>query len=79
MNPLSRFLYMNMNYHVEHHIFPMVPFYSLPALHELVKAQLAPAYPGFIAAYRELIPALIKQSRDAEYYVRRPLPMTPGS
>jgi fatty acid desaturase len=74
MNPVSRFLYMNMNFHVEHHIFPMVPFHALPKLHEKVKAQLAPAYPGFIAVYRELIPALIKQSRDAEYYVRRPLP-----
>ena len=25
MNPVSRFIYWNMNYHVEHHMFPMVP------------------------------------------------------
>jgi fatty acid desaturase len=25
MNPLSRYVYWNMNYHVEHHMFPMVP------------------------------------------------------
>jgi fatty acid desaturase len=37
MNPVSRFIYMNMNYHVEHHMFPMVPYYNLPKLHELIK------------------------------------------
>jgi fatty acid desaturase len=79
MNSVSRFLYMNMNYHVEHHIFPMVPFHALPKLHDAVKEQLAPAYPGFISVYRELIPALVKQSRHAEYFVRRPLPVTPRS
>ena len=26
MNPFSRFVYLNMNYHVEHHMFPMVPY-----------------------------------------------------
>ena len=30
MNPISRFIYWNMNYHVEHHMFPMVPYHALP-------------------------------------------------
>ncbi|TIL77301.1 MAG: fatty acid desaturase, partial [Mesorhizobium sp.] len=34
MNPISRFIYWNMNYHVEHHMFPMVPYHALPRLHE---------------------------------------------
>ena len=80
MNPVSRFMYLNMNYHVEHHIFPAVPFYALPRLHALVKDQLAEPYPGFVAVYRELIPALLRQSRDANYFVRRPLPdRNPGA
>jgi fatty acid desaturase len=74
INPVSRFLYLNMNYHIEHHIFPMVPFYALPMLHEAIKHQLPPPYHGVIGAYREIIPALFKQWRDAHYYVRRPLP-----
>src|SRR5262249_3901675 len=37
MNPVLRFLYWNMNYHVEHHMFPMVPYHALPALHEEMK------------------------------------------
>ena len=27
INPFSRFVYWNMNYHVEHHMFPMVPYH----------------------------------------------------
>ena len=37
MNPLFAFLYWNMNYHIEHHIYPLVPFHALPALHEEIK------------------------------------------
>ena len=46
MNPLSRFVYWNMNYHVEHHMFPMVPFHALPRLHELIKHDLPPPNPS---------------------------------
>ena len=41
MNPISRFIYWNMNYHVEHHMFPMVPYHALPRLHEMIKARSA--------------------------------------
>jgi Na+-transporting NADH:ubiquinone oxidoreductase subunit F len=37
MNAINRFLYWNMNYHVEHHMFPLVPYHALPELHEAVK------------------------------------------
>ena len=40
MNPISRFIYWNMNYHVEHHMFPMVPYHALPKLHALIKHDL---------------------------------------
>ena len=30
VNFVSAFIYWNMHYHVEHHIFPMVPYYNLP-------------------------------------------------
>ncbi|MEC9079610.1 MAG: fatty acid desaturase, partial [Pseudomonadota bacterium] len=39
VNPALRLLYWNMNYHVEHHIFPQVPFHALPALHKAVGDQ----------------------------------------
>jgi fatty acid desaturase len=74
MNPIFRFLYLNMNYHVEHHIFPLVPYHALPKLHAAVKADLPPPYPSTIAAYREIIPTLARQLRDPTYCVRRELP-----
>lgn len=74
MNPLFRFLYWNMNYHVEHHMFPMVPFHALPKLHAAIKADCPPAYPGCWAAYKEIFAALARQRRDPTYSVVRPLP-----
>jgi fatty acid desaturase len=70
---VNRFLYWNMNYHVEHHMFPMVPYYRLPELHEEIKHDCAPVYPSLWAAYKEIIPAVLRQLRDQEYYVRREL------
>jgi fatty acid desaturase len=70
---VNRFLYWNMNYHVEHHMFPMVPYYRLPELHEEVKHDCALVYPSMWAAYKEIIPAILRQLKDQEYYVRREL------
>lgn len=74
MNKVFRFIYWNMNYHVEHHMFPMVPYHALPALHEAMKADTPAPYRGVIAAYREIIPAILRQRRDPSYFVRRALP-----
>jgi len=74
LNPVFRFLYFNMNYHIEHHMFPMVPFHALPQLHERIENVLPHTYSGLTDAFREIVPALIKQSRDANYFVLRELP-----
>jgi MocE subfamily Rieske [2Fe-2S] domain protein len=69
MNPVFRFLYSNMNYHVEHHIFPTVPYHALPSLHAEVKDHLAPAMPSTVAAYREILGTVPKQHVDPTYEV----------
>ncbi|GHC15777.1 fatty acid desaturase [Aidingimonas halophila] len=74
MNPIFNFLYMNMNYHVEHHMFPMVPFYHLPRLHDHIKNQCPSPYPSLWAAYREIIPGVLRQRKDPGYFVERHLP-----
>lgn len=74
MNPVFRFLYWNMNYHAEHHMFPMVPFHALAQLHETVKADMPPPYRSSLAAYAEIIPALVRQTRDPSYHIVRPVP-----
>ena len=68
MNPFFRFLYWNMNYHVEHHMFPMVPYHALPKLHEAIKADCPPPYPSTLAAYREIMPALARQLSDPDLF-----------
>jgi len=74
MNVINRFLYWNMNYHVEHHMFPLVPYHALPRLHEAVKEDMPTPYPSLLAAWREIIPSLIRQTKDAAYHVKRVLP-----
>ena len=76
MNPISRFLYLNMNYHVEHHMFPMVPYYNLPKLHEAIKHDLPAPTPSIIAGYREMIPAFLRQLHYEDYFIKRELPPT---
>ncbi|MEY2741454.1 MAG: hypothetical protein RL283_1556, partial [Actinomycetota bacterium] len=53
---VSRWAYMNMNYHLEHHMFPSVPFHALPRLHALVRDQLPAPFPSIAAAYRAIPP-----------------------
>lgn len=36
-NPLLGFLWANITYHVEHHLYPRVPFYRLPLLHRMLQ------------------------------------------
>ncbi len=74
MNPVLRFIYWNMNYHVEHHMFPMVPYHQLPKLYEEMRPYTLPANTSVIDAYREIIPALLKQIKDPTYAIRRKLP-----
>jgi MocE subfamily Rieske [2Fe-2S] domain protein len=74
MNLVNRFLYWNMNYHVEHHMFPLVPYHNLPKLHEIVKPDMPPAYRGLRHAWFEIIPAVWRQRKEPAYFVPRKLP-----
>ncbi|TIX40818.1 MAG: fatty acid desaturase, partial [Mesorhizobium sp.] len=76
MNPISRFIYWNMNYHVEHHMFPMVPYHALPRLHELIKHDLPEPNPSMWHAYREVWPVLLRQLKYEDYFLKRELPLT---
>jgi MocE subfamily Rieske [2Fe-2S] domain protein len=74
MNAVNRFLYWEMNYHVEHHMFPLVPYRNLGRLHQLVKADMPKPYNGLLEAWREVLPTILRQMKDPTYYVRRELP-----
>ena len=74
MNPINRFLYWNMNYHVEHHMFPLVPYHALPKLHAAVKEDMPKPYTSLWDAWKEIVPAVLQQVKDPAHYVRRKLP-----
>ena len=74
MNAVNRYLYWEMNYHVEHHMFPLVPYHNLARLHALVKSDMPKPYGGLFEAWREIVPAVFRQWKDPAYYIHRELP-----
>jgi fatty acid desaturase len=64
LSPLEAFLYWQMNYHAEHHMFPGVPFFNGRKLHALLAADGAPApNRNVINAWREI--AMIQKQQHA--------------
>ncbi len=51
--PLLRYFLCNENYHLEHHLYPAVPWYHLPELHAALRPELeeqgAPLIPGYLS------------------------------
>ena len=52
---LPAFYYWNMQYHLEHHMFPAVPFYNLPKLRRAIAHDLPPAPHGLLATWKEML------------------------
>jgi fatty acid desaturase len=69
------FLYWNMQYHVEHHMFPAVPFYNLDKLRQAIAHDLPPAPHGLLATWREIGPIMRRQREDPTYVF---VPVLPG-
>lgn len=66
-NRFERLLYWNMNYHIEHHLYPAIPFHGLPALNKQIANQLPPPVNGVIAANVEILGAIARQRSDPNY------------
>jgi fatty acid desaturase len=65
--PPTRLLYWNMNYHIEHHLYPGVPFHALPRINELIREQLPQPVRGVLAANVEILAVARRQTRDATH------------
>jgi len=62
-SPMVAFFLLNENYHLEHHLFPEVPSYHLPELHQLIWPKLPRAVSGtsylaFLAAFLRATPRM---------------------
>ena len=69
MNRLMCFLYWNMNYHVEHHLYPSVPFHALEKLHLELKDQLKEPSKSLLAAWKEMLKCLVIQLKNPNYSI----------
>lgn len=79
VNPFFGFLFMNMQYHTEHHINPLMPFHQLPKYSKRIAKQMPKPYKGLLEVYKEMIPALRKQQKDPTYFINRAVPGEPTS
>ncbi len=65
-NPVTRFFMCNENYHLEHHLYPGVPWYNLPRLHRLLRAELAaqgaPYIPSYLSFVRDFVVGSLRRS-----------------
>ena len=48
--------------------------YNLDKLYKHLESQLPKPNDGLIDAYKEIIPALIKQKEDTSYFIKKELP-----
>ena len=61
LNPLLGFFFApkQVNYHLEHHLYPSIPFYHLPEMHEVLRQWVYPREHGycepFVAGVRKLV------------------------
>ncbi|MBZ4421015.1 fatty acid desaturase [Myxococcus sp. RHSTA-1-4] len=67
-NPVTRFFMCNENYHLEHHLYPRVPWYNLPELHRTLRAELIAQGAPFIPSYFSFVRGVVSGSliRDAK-------------
>lgn len=50
-NPFVSFMMNNLNYHLDHHLFPGVPWYNLPQLHAILKDEYKAAGSSIYTSY----------------------------
>ncbi len=74
LNPIIRFLYWHMNFHIEHHMYAAVPCYRLGRLHREMSYDLPPSPRGLISTWRQIIQILKRQQEEPDYQFRPTLP-----
>lgn len=74
--PIMSFLYWNMNYHAEHHMYAAVPFYNLPKLHKALKDDMPYPLRGYLRGILHVIRVKRRQRQDAEYRFMPEFPPT---
>ncbi len=77
-NPFVQFLYWDMNYHIDHHMYAAVPCYNLGKLHAAIAHDLPASPVGLLATWKEILAIVQRQRRDPSYQYAAKLP-TPSA
>ncbi len=54
-NSVLSFLICNINYHIEHHLYPGIPWYNLPKLHRMLKEEYVAAGSSIYTSYTRFL------------------------
>lgn len=76
LGPVLRFLYWNMNYHTEHHMYAAVPFYNLPELRQELAWDLQKPLHGYWTALRHMIEVRREQAKNENFRYEPNFPPT---
>ena len=80
-NRFVSFFMCNLNYHIEHHLYPAVPWYNLRHVHRLLAHELratgAQIYPSYTAFLRDLARWVVRALGPAGRTLPRRLPVAP--
>ncbi len=76
---LPAFLYWNMQYHIEHHMFPNVPLFNLPKLNKLIAHDLPPPPVGLWATWKDIMMFHRELQKDKTWYFKPEIPNDPDA
>lgn len=71
-HPIVKFFMCNENYHLEHHLYPAVPWYNLPQLHQFIESELRSQQAPFIPSYTSFVREFVTTSFDRLQPFSRP-------
>jgi len=76
VNPVVRYLYWNMNFHTEHHMYAAVPFCNLPRFSRAVSPGMQLPVKGFLGGIRLVLDIKRKQKADPSFIYVPEFPAT---
>lgn len=76
---LVRFFMCNENFHLEHHLYPGIPWHRLPEVHQRLKPELEQRGAPYIPSYTAFVVEFLRGSLQRSPWGRRTRPVHMGS
>ena len=73
-NPFLSFMMCNINYHIEHHLYPGVPWYHLPKVHRILREEFQAAGSSVYTSYWSFLADVARAVVSGVFANRRLIP-----